>query len=700
MLFPMAMQPSVCPHDCPSVCALDVEVLDARTIGRVRGAKDQNYTEGVICAKVSRYAERIHHPDRLMTPLRRVAGTAKGKSAGREGYEPVSWDSALDEIAERFRRIADEHGATAIWPFHYAGTMGLIQRDGLDRFRRAFGTSQQHSTFCTALTDAGWLAGAGSKRGSDVRLMRHSELIVVWGGNPVSTQVNVMHHISKARRESQARVVVIDPYRTITARQADVHLMLRPGTDGALACAVMHVLFKEGLADREYLQQYTDVPADLEVHLQSRDPAWAAEITGLGVEEIVAFAREYGRTKKSFLRLGYGFSRSRNGAVNMHAASCLPAVSGAWREQGGGALYGNASIYPLDRTLIQGLDIPCDTRTFDQSRIGAVLTGEDSVLQGGPSVNALFVQNTNPAVVAPDSRRVLAGLAREDLFTVVHEQFFTETARYADLILPATMFLEHDDIYTASGHTHLQVAAKLLEPAGECRSNHQVLCALATRLGLTHRGFDMTEREIIEETLQTSRLPGMDEIIEKRGQDCAPDFETANFHDGFDNSDGRFRFAPDWASLGPNAIGMPSLPDHWPVIDSATEVHPLRLVAAPARQFLNTSFTETRTSRRMEKRPTALLHPDDLVRFDIADGGSVTLGNAQGEVSLWAKGFDGLQPGTVVVESLWPSEDFIGGLGINTLISAEPGQPNGGAVFHDTAVWARPMVDAAAKART
>jgi len=398
-------QPSVCPHDCPSVCALDVEVLDERTIGKVRGAKEQNYTEGVICSKVARYAERIHHPDRLLSPMRRVAGTG-GKGGTRDAYESVSWETALDEIADRFSSIAKEYGEQAIWPYHYAGTMGLVQRDGLDRFRHTLGTSLQHSTFCTTLADAGWLAGTGAKRGSDVRLMRHSELIVIWGGNPVSTQVNVMHHIAKAKRESNASVVVVDPYRTITARQADVHLMLRPGTDGALACAVMHVLFKEGLADREYLAQYTDDPAGLESHLQSRDPAWASEITGLSVEQIVSFARQFGSTKKSFIRLGYGFSRSRNGAVNMHAASCLSAMTGAWAEQGGGALYGNSEIYPLDRTLIRGLDVDCHSRTFDQSRIGAVLTAEGAELQGGPPIKALFVQNTNPAVVAPNTRKV------------------------------------------------------------------------------------------------------------------------------------------------------------------------------------------------------------------------------------------------------------------------------------------------------
>jgi anaerobic selenocysteine-containing dehydrogenase len=410
----------------------------------------------------------------------------------------------------------------------------------------------------------------------------------------------------------------------------------------------------------------------------------------LPVEQIVEFARLYGNTKRSFLRIGYGFSRSRNGAVNMHAVSCLPAVSGAWQYEGGGALYGNAEIYQLDRSQIQGTDLPCSTRIIDQSRIGQALTGNVADLQGGPAVEALFVQNTNPAVVAPETRTVLAGLARDDLFTVVHEQFLTETAEYADIVLPATMFLEHDDIYTASGHTHLQIGQRLIEPPGECRSNHMVLQAMAQRLGLEHEGFHISERDLIENLLRKSGLPGFDAMVESGGVDCAwPSFADANFLNGFGTPDKRFHFAPDWSSVGSHTQGMPEFPDHWPVIDSPTDECPLRLVAAPARQFLNTSFTETAESRRVEKHPSVKMHSDDLDRYGLSDGKLVTLGNPQGQVCLQVESFEGVQPGTVIVESLWPNRNFAGGLGINTLVSSEPGKPAGGAVFHDTAVWVR-----------
>lgn len=681
-------QRSVCPHDCPSVCALDIEVLDENRIGKVYGAKDHSYTQGVICAKVSRYSERVHHPERITTPLKRLSSKSATRNGEDAKFEAISWDEALDTIAQKFLSVVEQHGAQSIWPYHYAGTMGLVQRDGLDRFRNVLGTTRQHSTFCTALSDAGFLAGVGSKRGSDPRLMIKSDLIVVWGGNPVSTQVNVMNFVSQAKRTNNAKFVVVDPYRTKTADKADMHLMLRPGTDGALACAVMHVLFEEGYADEEYLAKYTDRPEDFKTHLHTKTPEWAAAITGLLVEEIVAFARLYGESKKSFLRLGYGFTRSRNGAVNMHAVSCLPAVTGAWQHEGGGALYSNASIYALDKARIQGSDVNCNTRIIDQSRIGHALQGNSTDLQGGPAIHALFIQNTNPAVVAPETHRVLDGLSRDNLFTVVHEQFMTETAQYADIILPATMFLEHDDIYTAGGHTHLQVGKRLINPPGECRSNHEVLQALASRLGLEHAGFSMSARELIDDMLSASNLPSFDEMVESGGHDCAmKTLESSNFLDGFDTPDKRFHFSPDWNRVGSNTQGIPEFPDHWAVTDESTDVHPLRMVTAPARQFLNTSFTETPSARRMEKCPCVRIHPDDLARYHLKDEQLVTLGNELSEVSLVAKAFDGVQLGTVIVEGIWPNKDFIDGVGVNSLVSSEPGKPNGGAVFHDTAVW-------------
>ncbi len=682
----MQVRNSACPHDCPSTCALEVEVHDGARIGTVRGARDNPYTAGVICAKVARYAERVHHPDRLTRPLLRTGPKGTGQ------FREIGWDEALDRVADAFTETAARHGPEAVWPYYFAGTMGQVQRDGINRLRHVMRYSRQHSTICSTITESGWIAGVGRFGGPDPREMADADLIIMWGGNPVSTQVNVMTHVTRARKQRGATFVVIDPYRTPTAAVADLHLAPLPGTDGALACAVMHVAFRDGYADRDYMARYSDATADLEAHLAERGPDWAAAITGLSVQAIEDFARLYCQTERAFIRLGYGFARSRNGASNMHAVTCLPTATGKWRHRGAGAFWNNRGngIYHLDKTLIEGLDrLDPATRRMDMSRIGAVLTGDRTELGDGPQVHAMLIQNTNPATVAPDSHRVRRGFLRDDLFVCVHEQFMTETAKLADIVLPATMFLEHDDFYTGGGHTFLQVGPKLIEPPGECRSNHEVLQGLAQRLGAEHPGFQMTALELADAALRASGWPGTAELIERRWIDASEDFERSHFLDGFGFPDGRFRFAPDWAAIGKHHAGMPRLPDHWAATDQATAERPFRLVAAPARNFLNTSFTETPTSRKREGRPEALLNDQDAARLGVIDGSLIALGNGQGEVIVHARIASGQLPGVVVVESVWPNADFADGMGINVLTSDAPAAPNGGAVFHDTAVWLR-----------
>ena len=687
---------SACPHDCPSVCALDVEVDENGRVGRLRGAKTHPYTLGVICEKVARYGERVHHPGRLLHPLKRKGAKGSGE------WQPISWDDALDEVAGALLKAEERYGAEAVWPYYYAGTMGLVQRDGINRLRHVKGYSRQYSTICTALAWSGWLAGAGALRGSDAREMRKADLIVVWGGNPVNTQVNVMTQVALARRERGAKLAVVDVYNTGTMQQADMPLLIRPGTDGALACAVMHVLFREGLADWDYLERYTDAPRELEAHLESRTPEWASAITGLTVAEIEAFARAIGETKRCFFRICYGFTRLRNGAVSMHSVLSIPAVTGAWAHEGGGALHSNSGIYKLDMTLIEGLDrADPAVRPLDQSRIGPVLCGDAEDLAGGPPVTALFIQNTNPVNVAPDQARVRQGFLRDDLFTCVHEQFMTDTARLADIVLPATMFLEHDDIYRSGGHSHLTLGAKAIDAPGECRSNHQVLCALAERLGARHPAFAMTEREIIDATLRASGRGTLAELEAARWLDCAPPFEKAHFLSGFGHPDGRFHFKPDWASerLGKGeapparyramAQTMPKLPDYWAVNDAADAEHPFRLVTAPARTFLNSSFNETPGSQARERRPEILMHPDDIAASAFEEGQLVRVGNRQGAVLLHLRAFVGVRPGVVIAEGIWANAKHEGRAGINTLTSATAAAPLGGAAFHDTHVWVR-----------
>jgi anaerobic selenocysteine-containing dehydrogenase len=683
---------SACPHDCPSTCALEVEKLDAHTIGRVRGSKDNGYTAGVICGKVARYAERIHHPNRLTEPLRRKGPKGSGE------FTPIPWDDALDEVAEALLRAEQMHDSEAIWPYFYAGTMGLVMRDGIHRLRHAKKYSGMHATICVTSAWNGFIAGTGRLAGADPREMALADCLVIWGTNPVNTQVNVMTHASSARKQRGAKIVHIDTYRNGTAQQADLFLCVRPGTDGALACAVMHILFRDGMANREYLEKYTDCPAELEAHLRDKTPEWAEAISGVPVADIEAFAKLVGETPKTYFRLGYGFSRQRNGVVNMHAASCIAAVTGAWLEEGGGAFHNNGAIYHWNKRMIEGLDVlDPSIRVLDQSRIGPVLTGDRRDLGDGPPVTALFIQNTNPMRVAPDHNLVRQGFERDDLFVCVHEQFMTETAQAADIVLPATMFLEHDDLYQGGGHQYITLGPKVVEAPGECRSNHQVISALAKRLGAEHPGFEMTSLELIDWTLQASGWGDVENLREQRWIDCQPDFARAHYIDGFAHPDGKFRFAPKWQDVLPHGFGptgpggeMPMLPDHWPVIEEATEAMPFRLVTAPARSYLNSSFTETPTSIAREGKPTVMIHPDDAAELGVADDDVVELGNDRGKIPIAVQIFDGVQRRVVVVESIWPNAAFVGGRGINVLTGADPVAPVGGAAFHDNRIWIKP----------
>jgi anaerobic selenocysteine-containing dehydrogenase len=685
---------SACPHDCPSTCALEVEVLSPEKIGKVKGAKENSYTEGVICSKVSRYAERIHHPDRLLKPLRRKGLKGSGQ------FEEITWSEALDEVAKAFLKAEHQHGSESIWPYYYAGTMGLLMRDGINRLRHAKRYSGYHSTICVSLAWSGYLAGAGKMGGVDPREMSESDIIIVWGTNAAVTQVNVMHHALKARRNRGAKIIVVDTYRNATARQADLFIQVKPGTDGALACAIMHLLFKHNHADRDYLAKYTTDAKQLETHLQKYDAEWASEITGVPAEKIHHFAMLVGENRKTFLRLGYGFTRQRNGATNMHAVASISAVAGHWQYLGGGALLSNSGIYHWDKTLIEGLDAVDPTiRLLDQSRIGEILTGDQNALGNGPPVKALLIQNTNPMSVAPNLNLVKKGFEREDLFVCVHEQFMTETAKMADIILPATMFLEHDDIYQAGGHQHIQFGPKAISAPGECRSNHEVICDLSARLGAKHRGFSLSAKEVIDETLLSSGWENLETLEHKKWFDAQPDFEKSHFISGFGHSDKRWHFSANWNEqhskwgLGSNQMAdakliksMPTLPDHWNVLETSTPDFPFRLITAPARHFLNSSFTEAPTSLRREKQPSVLINPSDAQSLKITNGDFIRVTNERGELEIIVEIFSGVSPGVLIIESIWPNDAFKGGLGVNVLTGSDPAGPIGGAAFHDNRV--------------
>ena len=529
------------------------------------------------------------------------------------------------------QRAEQKHGSEAVWPYYYAGTMGFVQRDGINRLRHAKKYSGFFSTICVNPAWTGFIAGTGKLAGADPREMAKSDLVTIWGTNAVNTQVNVMTHATRARKERGAKIVVVDIYMNSTMQQADLAVLIRPGTDGALACAVMHCLFRDGKADWDYLERYTDAPRELEDHVRTRDPDWASQITGCPAATIEEFARLVGERKRAYFRLGYGFSRSRNGAINMHAASCIPAVTGAWQLEGGGAFHNNGDIFHFDKSLIEGSDMRDPSiRMLDQSRIGAILTGDNEALQGGGPVTAMLIQNTNPVSVAPDQEVVKRGFARDDLFVCVHEQFMTDTAKVADVVLPATMFVEHDDMYQAGGSQYILLGPKLIEPPGECRSNHEVNCALARRLGARHPGFDMTERDLIDGTLQKSGWGTLAELEANRWIDCQPDFATAHYLNGFAYAG---RQIPFQAGLAKSAVR--ALAPERPLAPHSVAARPLG---------------RDRGSRRRASVPAGDLAGARLPQFDLyrdadlaqpraaADGDDKPRGCRRARCRRWRKG--------------------------------------------------------------
>ncbi len=683
---------TVCPHDCPSTCALDVDVLETGKIGRVRGARDDPYTAGVICEKVARYAERANHPDRLTHPLRRTGPKGSGQ------FEPISWDKALDEIGRRFVEIENEFGAQAIWPYYYAGTMGHVQRDGINRLRHAKGYSGQYDTICTMISWTGFIAGTGMLTGTNPEQMAKSDCVVIWGTNPVNTQINVMTHAIRARRERGAKIAVVDIYRTATMEQADFALLIRPGTDGALALAIMHHIYFNGLHDADYLARLTDFDETIVEHLRDKTPQWAADITGLTADEIETFAQFLGETHKTYFRLGYGFSRQRNGALNMHAALCIPAMIGAWQYEGGGAFHSNSGAWGLDKSEITGASLKKpDIRELDMCRIGSILTGDEAALEGDGPVKALLIQNTNPMVVTPDHALTRKGFEREDLFTVVHEQFMTETAQMADIVLPATMFVEHTDYYTRGGHTRVLFGPKAVEPLADARPNHFVINEIAKRVGAPDAVLDKPDKQIVADTFAVSGYGDLDEIEKTGYVDRALPDEISRYAEGFAWPDGKFRFKPDWEETrikrGVNWVcdpaDMPAKVDFVNWNEPTGTDTPFRLTTSPARTFLNSTFIETPGSQKREGPPSLLMHPDDASRLGLSHDAPVTIGNGRGEVELTLKLFDGLQNGVVVAESLHPHKAHRKGRGINTLIGSDPVKPFGGAAFHDAAVWVK-----------
>ena len=672
---------SVCPHDCPSCCSLEVTVADGR-IADVTGTPGHPFTQGIICGKVRDYAERVHSPLRVPTPLRRAGVKGEGR------FEPVSWEAAIGEIAVRWRAIVREHGGEAILPFSYAGSMGQIQYWAGHPLFHALGASRLDRSICVSTAYAGWRATVGQVTGNDSEQMVGADLVVLWGVNAAYSTINVMTLVKQAR-DRGAYVAVVDPYRTPTALQADEHLMVRPGTDGALALAVMHVLVTEGLIDRDYIERATLGFAELADHVKGWAPDEVAPIVGLPAETIVRFARRYGATRRTFIRAGIGLSRHDNGGMTCRTLACLPALTGAYADPHGGALLSSGGAFELDFTAFERPDLmPAPTRVVNMIQLGRALT--DPAL--APPVKALYVYSSNPAAVCPNQELVLRGLARDDLFTVVHEQVLTDTAYYADLVLPATTSMEHLDVYRSFGQFYLQLAEPVIPPVGEARSNWEVCGALAKAMGLADaeahyaRGPEAAVRAALAGGAPHVRAVTWERLRAEKSVRLELPRPYLPFASGAPTPSGKVEFVS--AALA--AQGLPALPTWTPLAEGPERGdvarYPLQCIVPPNRFFLNSSFSQSDRLRRRQGTPTVMISGEDAAARGVADGDPVRVESARGAARFTARITDATRPGVVVIEGIWWHRFHPGGRGVNVLTDDRVADMGGGPAFHSNLV--------------
>ncbi|MCX7659868.1 MULTISPECIES: molybdopterin oxidoreductase family protein [Caldimonas] len=644
---------AACPHDCPDTCAMQVVVDGGRAL-RVQGNPDHPSTHGALCRKVSRYVERTYHPQRVLHPLKRVGP----KGAGR--FEPVSWDEALEAIARRLSSIASRD-AQAILPYSYAGTMGLVQGESMSaRFFHRLGASLLDRTICASAGAEALTATYGAKVGMHVEHFAESRLILIWGSNSIASNLHFWSVAQEAKRRG-AKLVCIDPRRTETADKCHEHLALRPGTDGALALGLMHELIVHGWLDDDYIERYTlGWPALRERALQWPPQRVAAEC-GLSAEAVRSLARDYATLSPAAIRLNYGMQRVRGGGNAVRLIAILPCLIGAWRHRAGGLLLSSSGWFPVDRTALQRPDLLAGRRprTINMSTIGDDLLRETSP-DFGPKIEALVVYNSNPVAVAPQSPRVVRGFAREDLFTVVLEHFLTDTADFADYVLPATTQLEHLDVHISYGHTDVLLNEPAIAPLGESRPNTQIFRDLAARMGFDEPCFAQTDEQIAEQAFGGRITLAQ---LRQRGWVKLP-LPAAPFAEGgFPTASGRCE------------IDSPrhGLPDYVPNHESPTSTpalaarYPLAMISPPARNFLNSSFVNVQSLRDIEGEPLLEIHPQDAAARGIVDGQVVRVFNDRGEYWCTARVSDRARPGVVNGLGIWWRKLGLRGSNVNEL---------------------------------
>ena len=662
-----------CPHDCPDTCSLVTTVVNG-VATRVQGNAQHPMTGGVLCAKVSKYTERTYHPERVLTPLRRSGPKGSGQ------FEPVSWDEALADIAQRLHHIA-QRNPEAILPYSYAGTMGRVQGESMDRrFFHQLGASLLDRTICASAGSTALQHTYGGKLGMRVEFFAESKLILIWGSNSIGSNLHFWRIAQEAKRNG-AKLICIDPRKSETADKCHAHLQLLPGTDAALALALMHELIHNDWLDHDYIAEHTLGWEQLKAKALEWPPERAAQVCGLPVEQIVQLARDYGTTKPAAIRLNYGVQRTRGGGNAVRAIACLPALVGAWRHRAGGLLLSSSSHAPLNAARLHMPQLLGERRP----RIINMSTMGDALLQAQPAIEALVVYNSNPVAVAPDSAKVAKGFAREDLFTVVLEHFMTDTADYADYVLPATTQLEHWDIHSSYGHTDVLLNQPAIAPLGQAKSNAQIFRELAAHMAAWDPAFAAPHFQDSDEALCHQALEGScisfdDLLMQGFAQQDLPEAPFAE--GGFPTPSGKCEFV----SSALEQMGISAVPDYLPNYEQPSADYPLAMISPPARNFLNSTFVNVKTLRHIEGRPVLEMHLQDAAARGIADGDAVRVFNARGEHLCHASINGRARAGVVVGLGIWWRKDGMNGTNVNELTHQQLTDMGRAPAFYDCAV--------------
>ena len=662
---------SVCPYDCPDACGLIVSVDNNKVIS-VRGDRAHAFTRGTLCPKMAHYEKVIHSPLRLKSPMKRVGK----KGIGEDQYTRISWDEALDAIVNNFKETIDTYGSESILRYSYAGTMGVIQSPAADYFFRCIGATDQDRGICSPAKQAGFRSVYGDTLAIKPQEAQHSDCIVLWGINATATDVHILHDVNIAKKKG-ARVWIIDTHKTYTFSQAHEHIYVKPGSDGALALGMLHIIHRDGLADIDFIKKHVQGYDELvkEVLLDFT-PGKAAEICGVSVERMTEFAHAYAKSKAPFIRLGSGLSRYGNGAMTCRAINALPAVVGAWQYPGGGLLSSASGSKFIGKDVMQQAHVHAPAkRLMPMIKLGEMLINPE-----GTKVHSLYIFSSNPAITAPDQNVVRRGLMRDDLFTVVHERFFTDTCKYADIILPATTSVEHDDIYNSYGHYTIGTGYKLIEPIGESRSNWQVIAELAKRMGLEDDFFDLSEKDLIEQIVRTSsRISKRDQELILNGEPVEMTVPESYKMD-FKTPSGKIElYNPQ--DVEPLIRYMP------PYGDNA----PFWLINGNDIRILDSSFCELdfNDPELMKLR----IHPEDAKMYNINDGAEVEIYNDRGSVKIKAYYDDEVQRGTLVTLGVWwQSQSSDPHVAINALTAARPTDQGWGSTFYDVQVHIRNLL--------